>query len=177
MTRRAYLAAAIVWILGANAWAQELPHGWRLPTSEELAGVERNDSPTRYAKASADLNRDGIEDDAYLLKSERFSGEALWVRLSVESGKFAWTKLAEINWGKEYPHVDLAMGIDIAAPGVYAYGCFVDTKDECNFGHHRDRPKLKLRDPSLVYFKPVSASSAFFWRHKYKRFLHVRISD
>jgi len=174
---RTYLAAVVVWFFGANAWAQQLPPGWRLPTTEELASEDRNDSRTRYAKASADLNGDGIEDDAYLLKSERFSGEALWVRLSVESGKFVWTKLAEIKWGKAYPQVDLAMGIDIAPPGVYAYGCFVDTKEECNFGHHRDRPKLKLRDPSLLYFKLESSSSAFFWSHKYKRFLHVAISD
>jgi hypothetical protein len=172
-----YLAAAVVWSLSATAWAQDLPAGWRTPTAGELAADERNDSPSRYAKASADLNRDGVEDEAFLLKSERFSGEALWVKLSGENGKFVWIKLAEIKWGKEYPQVDLAMGIDIAPPGVYAYGCFVDRKEECNFGHHRDRPKLKLHDPSLVYFKPDSSSSAFFWSHKYKRFLHVAISD
>src|SRR4051812_10797541 len=123
MNHRSYLMAAMLGLLSVSAWSQELPAGWRLPTESELADPERNDKLTRYAKAVADLNRDGVTDEAYLLKSTQFSGEALWVKLSGSDGKFVWTKLAEINWGKEYPNVDLAMGIDIAPPGTYPYGC------------------------------------------------------
>jgi hypothetical protein len=160
----------------ASAYSQDLPEGWRLPTATELTYFERKDSPTRFARASADLNRDGVEDEAFLLKSTRFSGEGLWVRLSKPGGDFEWIKLAEIKWGKKYPKVDLAMGVTVVPPGVYPYGCF-DGAQDCNFGPQNERPKLKLADPSLEYFKFGSGASAFFWSHKYKRFLRVWISD
>ena len=177
MTRRAaitvFLALAL---LATAAWAQDLPPGWRMPTVKEITDPVRKDSPVFFAKATADLNADGTPDEALLLKSTRFSGEGLWVRLSNADGQFAWVKLAEIDWGKEYPNVDLAMGIDILPPGVHPYGCFDDAKD-CNFGPHKDRPKLKLRDPSLMYFKLESAASLFFWSRKHKKFMRVWLSD
>lgn len=163
--------------LGSTAmatWAQDLPDGWRLPTRKELSYEERKNSATRFAKASADFNGDGVVDDAMLLKSTRYSAEALWVRLSTGEKGFVWLKLDETKWGAKYPNVDLAMGIEVAPPGVYSYGCFDDAK-ECNFEH--PRPKLKLRDPSIDYFKFGSASSGFFWSYKYRRFLRVWISD
>ena len=57
-----------------------LPEGWRFPTEEELSYVSRKDSPTKYARAIADFNGDGINDEAYLLKSTHISGEGLFVR-------------------------------------------------------------------------------------------------
>ena len=167
---------AIIVLYAANAWSQDLPPGWRMPTDKEITDQVRKDQPFAFAKATADFNGDGVPDEALLLKSARFSGEGLWIRLSKTEGKFAWLKLAEIKWGKEYPNVDLAMGIDVVPPGVHSYGCFDDAKD-CNFGPHKDRPKLKLRDPSLMYFKPESAASLFFWSRTHNKFMRVWLSD
>ena len=44
----------------ARVRAQGLPVGWRLPTPSELSDEERKDHATRYAKATADFNGDGI---------------------------------------------------------------------------------------------------------------------
>ncbi len=68
------------------------------------------------------------------------------------------------------------MGIDILPPGVHPYGCFDKAKD-CNLGPEKQRPKLVLRDPSLMYFKMESAASLFFWSKKYKKFMRVWLSD
>lgn len=174
MTHWSAVIAVFVIAGAAPVWAQDLPDGWRLPTRKELSDEERKDRPTRYAKATADFNGDGIADDAVLLKSSRYSAEALWVRLSNDKG-FSWVKLDETKWDK-YPNVDLAMGVDVAPPGIYPYGCFENAKD-CNFGPVSERPKLKLRDPSIHYFRFGSASSAFFWSYKSGRFLRVWISD
>src|SRR5712691_4965647 len=48
--------------------AQEIPLGYRLPTQEELADKDRAESPTRFARAVADFNGDGVEDEAVLLQ-------------------------------------------------------------------------------------------------------------
>jgi hypothetical protein len=154
--------------------AADLPKDWRLPTKAELADNERNESPTRYAAAKADFNGDGREDEALLLKSSTFSGEGLWVRLSSPSSKSTWVKLDEINWGPEYPTVDLAMGIEVAPPGKYPYACFDDDK-ECDFGN--DRPEIALKRPSLVHFKFGSASSMHFWSDKDRKFRRIWTSD
>ena len=157
--------------------SEELPPGWRLPTKQELGDKARLESSTLLARAVADFNADGVDDTALLLKSARFSGEALWVHLSKGPAEFEWIKLAEIRWGKEEPNVGVAMGIDTLSPGVHSYGCFDDTKGECNFGPPSERPKLKLADPSLMYSKLGSAASLFFWSNKHKRFLRVWLSD
>lgn len=158
------------------ALAQELPPGWRQALPSELNGEARQDSPTRYTKAEGDLNGDGVNDIAYVLKSTRFSGEALWVWLSQPSGRHRWIRLQQIKWPKEHGSIDLDMAIVTKEPGVVAYACF-DTAKDCDFGPHEGRPKLKLRNASLVYFKPESAASLYFWSNKHSRFLRVWLSD
>jgi hypothetical protein len=135
----------------------------------------RDESPSKYTKVSADFNGDGVPDEAVLLKSLRFNGEGLWVRLSKGKDAFTWLKLAERRWPQEYKETDLAMGIEVAPPGVHPYGCF-DGAAECDWDPTQ-RPKLKLRDPALLYFKFESAASLFFWSNKYQRFLRVWVSD
>lgn len=81
-----------------------LPEGWRYPTTEEVSGeLERGDSPTKYIKAVADFNGDGINDEAYLLKSTKYSGEGLFVHLSHKQKGYRWLKLATIDWEKNIP--------------------------------------------------------------------------
>jgi hypothetical protein len=177
---RIALLATLMWpflvYTGLGANAGELPEGWRLPMLDEMSDIARNDSPSRYAKAVGDFNGDGVVDEAVLLKSTGFSGEALWVWLSNTSGGFSWLKLDQVDWGPSYPNVPLAMGIAIAAPGIHPYGCFCGARD-CNLGPQKDRPKLKLRDPAIEYFKIESAGAMYFWSRSQQKFLCVVLSD
>jgi hypothetical protein len=176
VARYCFTVITFVVITGSSrALAQDLPNGWRLPTPNEVSDEQRKDSPTRYAKATADFNGDGIADDAVLLKSSRYSAEALWVRLSTAQS-FTWVMLDETKWGAKYPTVDLSMAVDVEPPGTFPYMCFDGAKD-CNPGPVRDRPKLILRDATILYFKFESAASVFLWSYKYHRFLRVWLSD
>ncbi len=151
-----------------------LPEGWRYPSPSELsAEPARNDSPTKYSKAVADFNGDGIVDEAYLLKSTKFSGEGLFVRLSDKRIGFKWVELDIIDWGKEYPKVDLSMGIDIAKHGKYKTACGKGYF-ECNEG---EPEVLNLKQPAINYFRFESANSFFVWDNKTRRFNRIWMSD
>jgi len=174
-----FLIACLALAVAPAVYADEdLPAGWRLPSRQDVAEnlFIRKKSPSRYLTAVADFNGDGIADTAHLLKTTRYVGEGLWVRLS-DGPTFKWVKLLEHRWGQKHPPVGLAMGVDVIPPGVHSYACFDDTKGECNFGPESERPKLKLVDPSLAYFKLDSAASMFFWSRKYNKFLRVWLSD
>ena len=175
---RFFAGAALVILSSATSGtlAQDLPSGWRLPTRDELSDKLRAKSPTRFAKASADFNGDGVVDHAFLLRSTRFNGEGLWVQLSDGQHGYAWIRLDVMDWGPEEASGDSAMAIDVVAPGIHPYACFEHAPD-CNFGPYHERPRLKLRDPSLLYFKLESASTSFFWSNKSRRFLRVWLSD
>lgn len=169
-------AISIAFALAHSASNVNLPTDWRYPDDNELNEVERANSPDGYIRVAADLNGDGIEDAAFILKNKVRSSEALWVHLSDAKEGFRWVKIFEIRWESEHQDVPLVMGIDKVEPGVIAYSCF-DEAPECNFGPDSERPKLKLSSPSLEYFKMGSASSLFFWSNRHKRFLRVWLSD
>ena len=106
----------------------------------------------------ADFNGDGIDDEAYLVKSTKFSGEGLFVCLSDKQKGYRWLTLATIDWGEKYPNVNLSMGVDIVNPGEY--------KTACGKGYYeceKGEPKvLKLNRPAINYSKFESANSFFF---------------
>ena len=151
-----------------------LPEGWRYPTTAELSDEPgRKDTPTKYIKVVADFNGDGIDDEAYLVKSTKFSGEGLLVRVSDKQKGYMWLTLATIDWGKKYPNVNLSMGIDIVKSGEYNTACGKGYY-ECEKGE----PKvLKLKRPAINYFKFESANSFFFWDDKTAKFKSIGISD
>jgi len=146
--------------------AQEIPLGYRLPTQEELADKDRAQSPTRFARAVADFNGDGVEDEAVLLKTTKYSGQALFVRLSDGNKGHQWVQLDSIDWGPKYPNVNLSMAIEVLKPGIHEYYCFDGEKD-CNLGKKK---KIRLTKPALSYYKFASSGSFFFWDDKTKRF-------
>jgi hypothetical protein len=176
MKRRiASIAAVVVAFITVQVTLADtrLPDGWRNLRQAELSDAVRKDSSSRYATAAADFNGDGIEDKALLARATNEQKEALWVTLSNKGGSFRWLKL------DEYPassNSDRGMGIAASKPGVHPYGCFCDAKD-CQLGHQKDRPKLKLRDPGLEHFKIESAASMFFWSRSQSKFLCVVLSD
>jgi hypothetical protein len=169
---------AVLLSLTMGARANEigpLPEGWRFPTSKELAGEPlRKKSPTRYIRAIADFNGDGVPDKAFLVKSTRYSGEGLLLWLSDGPGKFKWTTLATIDWDK-YPKVPLVMGIVSIKPGTYEYNC-IEVGNDC-VGSDDGKSKITLRRPALEYFKFESAASAFYWDTDKQTFIRIWISD
>jgi hypothetical protein len=167
----------LILLFAAPSFAKDnitLPEGWRYPTKEELSDeLERGDSPTKYAKAVADFNGDGIDDQAYLLMSTKYSGHGLLVYLSNKKKGFKWVTLAKIDWGKKYPKGDLGMGVDVVKPGKYKTAC-----GKGYFKCEKGEPEiLELKRPSINYFKLGSASSFFFWDNKTNGFNRIWISD
>jgi hypothetical protein len=64
---------------------EELPKGWRFATYDEFKTPPinwRDESPSRFTQAEADFSGDGKTDIAYLVKSTRYSGQGLLVKLS-----------------------------------------------------------------------------------------------
>ena len=86
---RSILVSLVLLSVSVPSAAADTPpllEGWRFPTAKELSDDKiRNDSPTKFAKAIADFNGDGVPDQAFLLKSTKFSGEGLLVWLSNDS--------------------------------------------------------------------------------------------
>jgi len=173
-------------IVLSPVWAQDgtpvLPKEWRFPTAHELSEEKlRKNSKTKYAKATADFNGDGIRDQAFLVKSTKFNGEGLVLWLSERPGKFRWVVLAAIDWGTKIDwgaksrNAPLVMGIETVKPGVYEYYCIVKG-NEC-IGKEEGRSKITLLRPALVHFKFESASSAFYWDSEIRQFITIVISD
>ena len=70
--------------------------------------------------ATGDFNGDGKIDSAYLLKSTKFSGQGLLVKLSTGSS-YKWIEVDVINWNQLYPdedygNVSLGMAIEVLSP-------------------------------------------------------------
>jgi hypothetical protein len=170
---RGILLSLLLSLTAQFAFAVEPPAGWRAPTAKELAAEPlRKESPTKSAEVIGDFNGDGIQDHAYLFKSTKFSGEGLAVMLSFPKG-FVWKIIDQTDWGKEYPNVDLAMGIDLAKPGDYKTAC-AKGYWECD----QNEPEvLKLKTPGIWHFRFESAASIWYWDMKGSQFKQVWISD
>ena len=151
----------------------DLPEDWRFPVTDELKGnFIREQSGKDYIEASADFNSDGISDTAYLVKSKKFSGEAIIVSTSSNDG-FKWHVLNVISWGKEYPNVGIAMGVDVVPPGSYKTACgkgYWACKDD-------EVPLLELEFPAINYFRFGSAASFFYWSKEASSFKRIWVSD
>ena len=165
------------------AWSQQLPDGWRLPTEEELSGEERDNkhnayqSKSRFSKAVGDFNGDGKEDVAYILISEKFNGDGLFIYLSGPEG-FHWLNLEMDNWdesypGKNYKYSRPDMGIGTLPEKIfrsYVAKALVTPTDIV--------PKEEdYSNPALDYFRFESAGSLFFWRKSESRFVRFWYSD
>ncbi len=107
-----------------------------------------------------------------MFKSTKFSGEGLLVYISSPIG-YKWKVLNEINWEKEYPNVNLVMGIDSAEPRMY--------KTACGKGYWEcgvNKPKtLILGIPGIWYFKFENAASIWYWDKDTNEFKQAFIGD
>ncbi len=167
--------ALFLWSPDYTVGADRPPDGWRYPTENELADQERSKSPTKLAWATADFNGDGVQDEAFLFKSTKFSGQGLLVWLSDGKGGFRWVTLDVIDWGPKYPNVDLGMGLKVLAPGTHQYLC-IEVGNDC-VGKTEPRSKITIKTPSILYYRFESAASLFYWDNNTKRFIRVWLSD
>jgi hypothetical protein len=172
-----FVTICTIAFLTVKAYAAEQivpPNGWRFPTQKELSDKERSGSSTKFAVASADFNGDGIDDQAFIFKSTKFSGQGLLVRLSDTKSGYRWITLDQINWGPKYPDVNLDMGLETLPPGTHEYLCVV-TGNDC-IRPEKDRLKMKTKTASILYYRFGSAASMFFWDTKSKNFVKAWLS-
>jgi hypothetical protein len=170
-------------LLSLEASAFELPEGWRLPSTEELSGEERDSqhnayiSENRFTKAEGDFNGDGKIDGAYILISNKFNGDGLFLYLSDIKG-YQWHMLDENNWDKSYPDKNYAysspsMGVGTLPPDTFRR--YVE----------KSRPtptdivptEVDFSNPALDYFRFESAGSLFFWSNTEHRLVRFWYSD
>ena len=149
----------------------QVADGWRLPNKKDMTGAW---SPFLGSKglpylAYADLNGDGISDDAYIALTQKGSQWALFVNLYSKSGKPRIIKLMEDNSNTPPQN----MGISVVSPGKY--------KTACGKGYwscKKEEPselKLSLHAINLYMFE---SSNSFFWWEKHTgKFVQTWISD
>jgi hypothetical protein len=157
----------ILIFIHGSAYA-ELPPGWRIPTSQELAiEVGWEEAPNHAQSISADFDGDKKEDLAQLLLNDAKNKMALFVMLS--SRNFSPLLLDEMA-DKRTIHV---MGIGVADPGEY--------KTACGKGYWKceknDPELLHLKYSAIDYFKAESANSFFVWNQNLSRFDRIWMSD
>ncbi len=145
--------------------AESLPPGWRLPEASEITNQ-------KLMELSADFNGDGVNDSAYLLKSISFSGEGLFVLLSIENGT-EWQMLERISWGPDYPNAKLSMSIELAQPGNYLTACGkgqwqCDEYETAEFG---------TTLPGIWYSHSIGHKSIFYWNAEKNKFDKQWISN
>ncbi len=166
-------------LMATSAFSSDFPDGWRKATPEELKSFHnwRDGSKSEYTEAHADFNGDGKIDSAYLLKSTKFSGQGLLVKLSSGSS-YTWIEVDVINWDQlytdeDYGNVGLGMGIEVlSSKEVKEY------INESNIMTSSDDLKPEdYQNPAISYFKFMSAGSIIYWSQSENKFKRYWYSD
>jgi hypothetical protein len=155
-------------MIAGLAVAQELPAGWRRPTSAESSDEWRQKSQTRFLAVTGDLDGDGKPDVAELLIDLSASQFALFVRLA-STGK--WQRVGEpvaIKWLDRF-------GIDLVKPGKYKTACGKGYGDDACA--HGEPEVLKLSTSAVDFFHTESSDSIVYWDVGKKAFRETLISD
>ena len=179
--RRLFLAISI--FISFNCVAIDLPDGWRLPTTQELSGVERNieynlySSSNRFSKAEADFNGDKKIDSAFILISEQFNGDGLFVYLSTPNG-YIWLPLSIDNWDKAYPEQNYIYSTPIMGIGSLSPEIAKTYVKDARFESPEGNPKnSELNNHVLDFFRFKSAGSFYYWVASENKFKRFRYSD
>lgn len=147
-------------LLSMSAYAEEFPAGLRLPTKQELAeDPSRNESPTKFAKVTADFNGDGKPDTAFLLVNVKNHKRVLAVKLSSENS-YEWKIIDKGEFDWSYPQ----MAISSSEPGE-------NYKTSCGAGLtkcSKNEPKSFTLKNSGLWYSPMDQGGAqlFAWNHK-----------
>jgi hypothetical protein len=149
---RALRCILIAVLFSAAAVPQDLPQGWRRPTTSEVSDKWRAKAPTRFVTVKADFDGDGKADTAELLVNPSRHRFAVFVKLGSNE---TWQRIGdeiEVKWLGE-------MGINIAKPGKYETACGKGYDD--SFCAHSEPNYLTppLRELTCLLRKVLTASS------------------
>jgi hypothetical protein len=151
----------------ASSVRDDLPKGWRSPSTKQLSQDFRRKDRNHFALAIGDFNGDGIEDRAALLVDETNSKLGLFVCLRNANG-CNWQLLEEMD-------IVLleAMGIATVKLGEYKTACGKGYW-ECD----KDEPStLVLKRQAIEFFNTESASSNYVYDPRNAKFTAIAISD
>jgi hypothetical protein len=146
------------------------PTGYRMPTDADYTGdwQDFRTRPTKPFTVRADLNGDGLQDEAWLLPATSPTGWALFAFLGSSTGQRPVIFL-DTNTSEPVQR----MGISAVPPGKH--------QTMCGKGYEPCRPGepsvLDLRLPAINLFVFESANSFFWWDSQAGRFQRTWISD
>lgn len=147
----------------------ELVRGWRSPTDAELRKVpERNESPTKFVRATADLDGDGQPDHAAILIAVDESMEGLFVQLSSHNPR-DWTFAASKY---RRPGSGTNSGISVHEAGRIPNMCEKGYKP-CDPAE----PRLVLKHQGIDYFEFESSASVVYWDAANAKFSQAWYAD
>jgi len=155
------LAAVLLLVsAGACAGGPVLPSEWRDPTVAEMSN-----EPVKLA-ISGDFDGNGKVDGAVIVVSKDGKKEGL-LAFMYFSEQEKWFLLDQAPMAKT-----IFMGLEKYSPGTYPVLC--ETQAECDRGYKKP---LTLKNDTIVYYRPESASSLFVWDAKKATFTRVWESD
>jgi len=142
---------------------------WRNPKENELSDKEfRAKSPTKFVTLTKDFNGDGKLDYAYLMKSTRFNGEGLIVKIST-ADSFEWLVVKEED--AYQPDTPLFMGVDEIEVGVHKTSCAVY---DCEPG---EPTEVTLKNTGIYYFVFEKGGDLLYWDSAINNFKEVYLGD
>lgn len=187
MRTATFLLFAMVVLASESQGAPSLPKGWILPEHPAFDGAWRKASPSRYLKAGADLNCDGIEDSVFILQPAKGPGIGLFAFLQDGNGAFKAKLLfdsrkdgtdlkgrTEKEVNKVHFWYRSLFGIRIVARGIYPTAC---GKGYMECGKNEKR-KVEMECGGIDFFPFEEGGNInFFWDRGRKKFRSAVMGD
>lgn len=187
MTLSKYLLLAVLVFAGNSIGAPVLPEGWILPNHSTFEGAWRKSNPTRYLKAGADLDCDGMEDSVFILQPVKGPGMGLFAFLGNGNGSYKARLLFDSRKDgadlkgrteKEINKIQLwyrlLFGIKIVKSGLYPTACGRGYM-ECGKGEKR---KVEMACGGIDFFPFEEGGNInFYWDRDRKKFLSAVMGD
>jgi hypothetical protein len=182
-----FILLAAVALASETPGAPALPKGWILPVHPAFDGAWRKTSPSRYLKAGADLNCDGIEDSVFILQPANGPGVGLFAFLG--NGKGAYK--AKLLFDSRKDGADLKgrtekevnkvqfwyrslFGIKVVERGIYPTAC---GKGYMECGKNEKR-KVEMECGGIDFFPFEEGGNInFFWEPRRKKFSSAVMGD
>jgi hypothetical protein len=164
-----------------------LPDGWILPKHSAFDGAWRKSNPSRYLKAGADLDCDGIEDSVFILQPVKGPGMGLFAFLQDAKGSYKPKLLfdsrkdgADLK-GRSESEINKVQfwyrslfGIKAVERGIYPTACGRGYR-ECGKSEKR---KVEMACGGIDFFPFGEGGNInFYWDRGRKKFLSAVMGD